>query len=69
MRRHDDDFLTLRADYEVPITLDEYDSMTQKRIARMIDIQATRLKERNALIEAQKRNAEKAALRNKIQTR
>lgn len=53
-------------DYQIPITLTEFDSLTEKRIMRLIEIQQERLEDKNKRMELERKIAEKEATRNAI---
>lgn len=53
-------------DYQIPISITDFDNLSEKRINRLIEIQSERLEEKNRRIEKERREAERAAARNKI---
>lgn len=53
-------------DYQIPITLSEFDNMTEKRIMRLIKLQQERLEDKNKRMEMERQMAEKEAARSAI---
>lgn len=53
-------------DYQIPISIEEFDKLTEKRIMRMIDIQSKRLEEKAKRMEEERKRAEREAARNRI---
>lgn len=53
-------------DLQVPMSVEEFDNMTEKRIMRIIDAQAKRLEEKHKRMEEERKKAERESARNKI---
>lgn len=56
----------MTVDLQIPISVEEFDSMTEKRIMRMITAQTERLEEKRRRMEAERLKAERDSTRNKI---
>ena len=53
-------------DYKIPISIEEFDKLTEKRIDRMIEIQRERMELQNRSMDEERREAERLAARKAI---
>ena len=53
-------------DYKIPISIEEFDKLTEKRIDRMIEIQRERMEIQNRRMDEERREAERLAARKAI---
>lgn len=53
-------------DYKIPISIEEFDKLTEKRIDRMIEIQRERMELQNRRMDEERREAERLAARKAI---
>ena len=65
-RRHDEKYLCMTIDYKIPISIEEFDKLTEKRIDRMIEIQRERMELQNRRMDEERREAERLAARKAI---
>lgn len=56
----------MTVDLQIPISVEEFDAMTEKRIMRMIRIQSERLEEKHRRMEEERKRAERESARKKI---
>lgn len=56
----------MAVDYQIPISIEEFDNLTEKRIMRLIEIQDRRLEEKRRRIEEERKKAERESARNSI---
>lgn len=56
----------MTVDYQIPISVEEFDAMTEKRILRLIEIQGERLEEKARRLEKERKEAERKAAKNAI---
>lgn len=56
----------MTVDLQIPISVEEFDAMTEKRIVRMIQIQSERLEEKHRRMEEERKKAERESARNRI---
>ena len=56
----------MTVDLQIPISVEEFDAMTEKRIVRMIEIQSERLKEKQRRLQEEQKEAERESARNQI---
>lgn len=56
----------MTVDLQIPISVEEFDSMTEKRIMRLIHIQTERLEEKHRRMEEERRKAERESTRKQI---
>lgn len=53
-------------DYQIPISISDFDKLTEKRIMQLIEIQGERLEEKRRRMEEERKAAERKAARNSI---
>lgn len=56
----------MTVDLQIPISVEEFDAMTEKRIMRMINAQTERLEEKHKRMEAERLKAERESARKQI---
>ena len=50
-------------DYQIPMSIEDFDKLTERRIMRLIKIQSKRLEEKAARMEEERKKAEREAAR------
>ena len=59
----------MTVDLQIPISLEEFDSMTEKRIMRIINAQTERLEQKRKRMESERLKADRESARKRIMSK